>query len=90
MMDSTVTPMLQGPSSLPSREVPESSDFIIITGNGESTNGYDDSDQDLFGSLSQADAVAQLREVMQQRDILHSMCNPCLFYCVQISIKFQF
>jgi len=63
---------LQGPSSLSSRErVSETTDFVIINGQGNSSS-YDEPDFDLFSSLSQADAVAQVKELLQQREMLQS------------------
>ena len=65
---------LVGPSSLSSREHDDSCDFVVINGSNSSANGFPDPEQELFSSLSQADAVAQLKEVLQQRDLLHSKC----------------
>ncbi|KAF6031857.1 hypothetical protein EB796_009862 [Bugula neritina] len=68
---------LQGPSSLSSRErVSETTDFVIINGQGNSSS-YDEPDFDLFSSLSQADAVAQVKELLQQREMLQSNFAEC-------------
>lgn len=59
--------MLQGPSSLPSHDADDSNDFIVI--NGESGTSYEEPDVDLFSSLSQPDAVAQIKDLLSQRNV---------------------
>lgn len=67
---------LEGPGSL-SADVNESinSDFVVIDGDSE---GVDDPyDTSVFDSLSQADAVSQLKNLFIEKNDLHSKLLHC-------------
>lgn len=68
-MDPADATALQGPGSLSSRDE-ECNDFVILD---SQASGFTEPEVDPFTSLSQADAVAQVKELMSQRDTLQSM-----------------